>query len=244
VISKPRGWYRTIRRGASAAAPNAELARHYDVVHCLSGGFLALYVLRRSGVGLTFSNLLLDSTPIMPKPTAFTRFARAYMQSVGLTLPLRLLPLSLHLWLVRMRWNVGLLYVKLRHRLTVALGRDQGAMLEWWTSGPIEWALRGEYGRVARHALGTVYEGAAAGARVIFAFNPADPYIDHADVDEAAQIARDVGLHVCIAEVACDHIKAMFTSPRLIFRLLDDDDRDEAHSGPDAEALRGLVHGV
>ena len=69
----------------------------------------------------------------------------------------------------------------------------QGAALEWWTAGPVEWALRGEYGRVARHALGTVYEAAAPGARVLFAYNPSDPYIDQTDVDEAAQARASSG---------------------------------------------------
>ena len=194
VISKPRGWYRTMRRQlqpnrAADPKPNAHLGRHYDVVHCLSGGFLAMYVLRRSGVPLTFSSLLLDSTPILPKPAAFTRFTRAYLNSIGLTLPLKLLPSALHLRLVQLRWNLGLMYVQLRHWVLSALGREQGAPLEHWTRGPVGWALKGDYTRVARHALGTIYEGAEAGARVIFVANPEDPYIDTTDVEEAAQVA-------------------------------------------------------
>ena len=63
-IAKPRGWYRSIRRGLRAEAvathattsaivgrdmPSEEsnVSRHFDVVHCLSGGFLSLYVLLR-----------------------------------------------------------------------------------------------------------------------------------------------------------------------------------------------------
>ena len=194
VISKPRGWYRTIRRqlqptrASTEPKPNAHLGRHYDVVHCLSGGFLAMYVLRRSGVPVTFSSLLLDSTPILPKPAAFTRFTRAYLNSVGLTLPLKLLPSALHLRLVQLRWNLGLMYVQLRHRLLSALGREQGAPLEHWTQGPVGWALKGDYTRVARHALGTIYQAAERGARVMFVANPDDPYIDTSDVEEAAQV--------------------------------------------------------
>ena len=65
IFTKPRGWYRSMRRRlqprrqlahADAAPPKplpqAALGRHFDVVHCLSGGFLALYVLLRSGVSL------------------------------------------------------------------------------------------------------------------------------------------------------------------------------------------------
>ena len=79
-IAKPRGWYRSIRRGlrqeaaATSAATgalvgreaaaaisrassgdgiSADVSRHFDVVHCLSGGFLSLYVLLRSGSHLS-----------------------------------------------------------------------------------------------------------------------------------------------------------------------------------------------
>mmetsp|Transcript_17502 Transcript_17502/g.40105 ORF Transcript_17502/g.40105 Transcript_17502/m.40105 type:complete len:337 (-) Transcript_17502:487-1497(-) len=67
-IAKPRGWYRTIRQHT----PPAHLGRHFDVVHCLSGGFLSMYVLRSSGVPITYSSLVLDSTPILPKVRSTT----------------------------------------------------------------------------------------------------------------------------------------------------------------------------
>ena len=59
------------------------------------------------------------------------------------------------------------------------------------------------------------------------------------------QIARDVGLRVSMAEVGCEHIKALFTSPRLIFRLLHDESGAEGTGdGPNVDALHGLVHGL
>ena len=90
--------YRTIRRrlqprrlaklqAQDVPIANADLDRHFDVVHCMSGGFLQLYVLLRSGIHLNFSTLLFDSTPILPKPVAFTTFARAYMRSAGWIIP-------------------------------------------------------------------------------------------------------------------------------------------------------------
>lgn len=101
-IAKPRGWYRSIRRGlrqeaiatqattqalvggrGKASASEPDVSRHFDVVHCLSGGFLSLYVLLRSGNRLTYDTLLLDSTPILPKPVAYTRFARAFLAAAG-----------------------------------------------------------------------------------------------------------------------------------------------------------------
>mmetsp|Transcript_27114 Transcript_27114/g.65477 ORF Transcript_27114/g.65477 Transcript_27114/m.65477 type:complete len:331 (+) Transcript_27114:126-1118(+) len=183
-IAKPRGWYRTIRQHT----PPAHLGRHFDVVHCLSGGFLSMYVLRSSGVPITYSSLVLDSTPILPKPGSYTRFTRAYMRENGLAFPLKLLPTRAHEQLVEQRWKLGLRYIKLRHALLRKMGREEEERVASWTSGPAAWALNGDYGRVARHALSTLYQGAVDGARVLFVYNPDDPYIDCIDVDDAAQV--------------------------------------------------------
>jgi len=231
IISKPRGWYRSMRRQLQPGRRSRHegpteveqsLGRHFDVVHCMSGGFLALYVLLRSRVGLRFSTLLCDSTPILPKPAAFTRFARAYLESVGLKLPLRMLPARLHQACVQARWWVSIFYIKTRHRVLNWLGRLQGEELNRWASGPVEWGLSGDYDRVAKHALGTIYEGAAQcdGAEIIFLYNPNDPFLDPADVSDAAQLAREVGLAVREVETKVDHIKALFSSPRTVFNLL------------------------
>ena len=63
IDHNPRSWCRAMRRrlGGSSQPPHA-LDRHFDVVHACSGGFLALFVLLRSGVSLRFNQLLLDST--------------------------------------------------------------------------------------------------------------------------------------------------------------------------------------
>ena len=80
ILSKPRGWYRTFV--ASVKSDN-QLARKYDVVHCMSGGFLNLYLTLASGAQLEFDTLVLDSTPIMPKPSSFVRFLRAWLEDSG-----------------------------------------------------------------------------------------------------------------------------------------------------------------
>jgi len=226
VISKPRGWYRTVRRrlqGRSAEDDNEPtLDRHFDVVHCMSGGFLALYVLIQSGVRLRFSQLLLDSTPILPKPAAFTRFSRAYLESVGLKLPLRLLPLKLHQAFVNLRWWLQVSYIQLRHWLLTFFGSQQGEVLNRWARGPVSWAASGQYDRVATHALGTVYDQAAetSDSEIIFLYNPEDPFISAQDVTVAADLARSVGLRVKQVQVAADHVKAIFKMPRTIFSLI------------------------
>ena len=128
------------------------------------------------------------------QPAAFTRFARAYLASIGLRLPLKLLPERLHQWLVEGRWWLSIFYIKMKHRLLTLLGRLQGVELNRWMSGPVDWGLSGDYDRVATHALGTIYEGAAqcAGSEIIFLYNKADPFIDPADVANAAELARGV----------------------------------------------------
>lgn len=241
IITKPRGWYRAMRRRLNPRVqeahkagvrtlPREELGRHFDVVHCLSGGFLALYVLLRSGVGLKFNRILFDSTPILPKPAAFTRFARAYLASVGLGALLWLLPAALHKWMVQARWACSLAYIKAKHGVLQLLGRTQGEELSRWADGPVSWALDGYWDRVERHALGTIYEGAAqcAGSECIFLYNPDDPFIDSKDVRYAAQLARDAGLNVREAVVEVDHVKALFAMPRTVFDLLRPADTDAA----------------
>jgi hypothetical protein len=88
VVSKPKGWYKACLQTQKTMNQDGghPLAREFDVVHVMSGGFLNLYQLLFAGVKIDFKTLVLDSTPILPKPAAFTRFARAYMDSVGLTI--------------------------------------------------------------------------------------------------------------------------------------------------------------
>jgi len=240
VVSKPRGWYRSLRARlpGNAQQPSddddePDLDRHFDVVHCMSGGFLALYVMLQSGVKLRFSQLLFDSTPILPKPAAFTKFARAYLRSIGLTLPLKLLPKRLHQGLILARWWISIYYIQLKHRVLSMLGRQQDAKLDRWQRGPVKWALRGDYDRVSRHALGTIYDTAAqgSGSEIIFLYNPDDPFISETDVSAAADLARTVGLRTKQVHVGADHIKAIFKMPRTLFDLIGEAQHGATHGG-------------
>ena len=246
------------KKGPSFVQSPSELERHFDVVHCLSGGFLALYVLLRSGVGLRFNTLLCDSTPILPKPAAFTRFARAYMESVGLTVPLRLFPQRLHQKLIELRWGISIFYINLSmtvrsfaRRLAARLrGRassndgaplDGPAALEVWQSGPVRWGLDGDFDRVSRHALGTIFEGATAcdASDMHFVYNPDDPFIDPSDVRYAAELGRACGLEVRETHVAVDHVKTLFAVPKTIFSLLSES--AEAREGRLAAGAAGVA---
>jgi hypothetical protein len=255
VMTKPRGWYRTIRKqgkhmaGASNSAGTFDrLNRNFDVVHCMSGGFLNLYVLLRAGVDIRFSRLLFDSTPILPKPAAFTQFSRAYMEAAGWKLALKALPAKLHVKMVALRWHIGLWYVRGKFMLMQKLGRARGDAETDWCEGPIMWGLRGDFERVSRHALGTVFEIAARGptgqgptgqaANIEFVYNPDDPFMRVEDIREAAALAAKCGLPVRETYVAVDHIKGLFSIPKTIFGLLrSDDDGVAASTGGQAVEL-------
>jgi hypothetical protein len=60
----------------------------------------------------------MDSTPIMPQPKAFVRFARAYMTDHGLDVLTKLLPEPVHTWFYTSRWGVGGAYVRLKHKVS------------------------------------------------------------------------------------------------------------------------------
>jgi len=150
VYTKPRGWYRTMRKNQKRLGDEGDahdLDQHFDVVHCMSGGFLHLYTLIRSGVQLRCDTLLFDSTPILPKPAAFTRFARAYLESEGITLPLRLVSRAAQERMVNGRWSVALRYVRAKHKLLNALGRRAERLDTWATAetGATGLALAGKW---------------------------------------------------------------------------------------------------
>lgn len=255
IMTKPRGWYRTIRRrlqpkrlaklqAQDQPIPLADLDRHFDVVHCMSGGFLQLYVLLRSGISLNFSTLLFDSTPILPQPVAFTTFLRAYMHNAGWTIPLKLIPAKVMISIVAWRWRLSILYIRAKHALLGKLGRPQGDELNTWvgTDGPAAWGFAGDFPRVSRHALGTVFEGATrcgeSGAEVHFLYNPDDEFMDVGDVEMAAELATQCGLSVHRTRVGVDHIKALFSSPKTVFGLLSG---EGSQATPNREMIAQLV---
>ena len=96
-------------------------------------------------------------------------------------------------------------------------------MLNEWQSGPVSWGLAGDFDRVSRHALGTIFEGAVAceAADMHFVYNPDDPFIDPKDVGHAADLARQCGITCQETHVGVDHVKTLFAVPKTIFTLLD-----------------------
>jgi hypothetical protein len=153
----PRGWYKSFLRSvlhsaysaprdsqiilsgryvkgsktaSDIAAPlNAALDRRFDVVHCMSGGFLNLYLLLSARVPLRCGTLVMDSTPILPQPRAFVRFARAYMNENGMGTVPAILPEPIHTAFYTARWSLGALYVRIKHKWAIRELKNQAPQI-------------------------------------------------------------------------------------------------------------------
>ena len=242
-LARPSGWYRVFKENARRGADH-HLARHFDVVHCMSGGFLHLYLTRGAGVPLECDTLLLDSTPILPKPAAFVTFARQFIRDAapagGLV---ALFPRALHLAVVRARWSLTAVRLRLQHRLGRALAqstapqrhqpdaaasRTPGALVTAWLRMSSAAAISGgalvSYDQISKHAERVCF-GAAPRAkppkRTVFLHNPNDPYLSNADVQATLHNARALGMPTTVAEVATDHVQTIFRKPALLFDALE-----------------------
>ena len=222
-VARPSGWYKNFRRNARLGKDH-ELARHFDVVHCMSGGFLNYYLTRGAGVPLACDTLLLDSTPILPKPRAFTTFARQFMRDA---LPfgkvVDLFPQPLHLFLIRTRWSVTAFRLRVQHWFLRRLGRHPRAWRDLttrWLRVSSSAARRGNYEPIVAHAARVAFGRAPAAPppkRAVFLHNPADPYLSRDDVLATVGAAERLGLAADVHEVATNHVQTIFQKPRIIF---------------------------
>ena len=194
------------------------------MVHCMSGGFLNYYLTRGAGVPLACDTLLLDSTPILPKPRAFTTFARQFMRDA---LPfgkvVDLFPQPLHLFLIRTRWSVTAFRLRVQHWFLRRLGRHPRAWRDLttrWLRVSSSAARRGNYEPIVAHAARVAFGRAPAAPppkRAVFLHNPADPYLSRDDVLATVGAAERLGLAAAVHEVATNHVQTIFQKPRLIF---------------------------
>jgi len=220
-VARPAGWYKNFRRNAKLGKQHP-LARHFDVVHCMSGGFLNYYLTRGAGVPLGCDTLLLDSTPILPKPRAFTTFARQYLRDAGAGPLVALFPRHLHLFLIRTRWSVTALRLRVQHWL-----KDRVDPHPTWRDLTTHWlrmsssaARRGNYEPIVQHAARIAFSRApcaVAPKRAVFLHNPADPYLSRADVLATVDAARALGLPCQVHEVSTNHVQTIFQKPKMIF---------------------------
>ncbi|CAM9758800.1 unnamed protein product [Chrysoparadoxa australica] len=199
------------------------LNRHYDVVYCMSGGFLNLYILLASGVPLTFDKLVMDSTPILPKPSSFVRFARAYMEDNGFELIPRVLPKPIHRRAISLKWWFSVIYVRLKHRFKVrrqlrAIGGEVQQIGENWGGSVSRMASHSNWEGVADDAISTIFD--RKDLESVFITNAEDPYICPDDVQKVMEMARGYGNNVKEVQVDVPHIQGIFRSPNSIFDAL------------------------
>lgn len=233
-IATPRGWYRTYDKFRNSDAVSAELqaslGQNFDVVHCMSGGFLNLGLVLSSKVALKFKVLVLDSTPIMPQPKAFVRFARAYMKDHGMDFITKLLPEPVHTWIYTSRWGVGGAYVRLKHKVQQVMGikgrRRLGEIpaeeMEEWTRWATHVAMLDRYDNMTQVTIDTVLEPATGIQECIFLYNPNDPYLNPEDVDMVIKQCPAKGVKAVIKEVQSNHIETLFRKPNVLFNAIDE----------------------
>lgn len=228
LLSKPRGWYRTfVNTAKSTNSDMPELCRHYDIIHCMSGGFLNLYLLLAAGVPLEFDNLVLDSTPILPKPSSFVRFTRAYLEDNGLQLINRLVPKAVHQLAVDARWSVGSVYVRLKHNLLMRkqlkkAGEGVGERADEWAKTVVRSATHHDWEAVKDQAIQTIFQREKP-MKCVFLFNPEDKYILQEDIKEVAEKSRGYGNTVTEVHVDTDHVQTIFKKPHTLFEALSEE---------------------
>lgn len=221
LISKPRGWYKIIhkRRKHMLAHP---LGRHFDVCHVMSGGFLNLYLLLAAGVPVQYDKIILDSTPILPKPRAFTSFQRAYLDSIGMDRFTKAVPFTLHLFIVSTRWMLGASYIWIKNKLCKMLRRSAAVACERdWLNWVSRLAMNNHYDRISNDALKVVF--ATVLKEAIFVNNPKDPFLSLEDVQGAREYCTQFDIVVRTVHVPTKHIQTIFRKPKAIFDALSAD---------------------
>lgn len=196
----------------------------------MSGGFLNLGLVLSSKIPVTFKVLVLDSTPIMPQPKAFVRFARAYMKDHGLDVITKLLPEPVHTWIYTSRWGIGGAYVRIKHKVKKALGliekRRLGAIpaeeMEQWNRWATHVAMLDRYDNMTQVTIDTVLNPAAGLQEVIFLYNPKDPYLNPDDVEMVISQCGGKGVRNTVVHVDNKHIETLFRKPNVLFKPLEE----------------------
>ncbi|CAE8601723.1 unnamed protein product [Polarella glacialis] len=226
-MTSPRGWCGTVKAHVKLGDDHS-LARHVDVVHCLSGGFLNYYLLKASRVPLSCRLLLLDSTPILPKPKAFTTFTRQFLTDAGHLVLLKSWSCRQYgpkaaPWVLSARR--ALCEFKLASLWRAAMGAvgfkvAPASPARHWVWLIMGLAVRGSFDRVVSHMLSKVFGGSPdvrSPETVVFLHNPEDPYLDKSDVKNTVAAASQFGPLVSEQHVTTGHIKTLFRKPKNVF---------------------------
>eukprot|EP00282_Hemiselmis_andersenii_P014250 CAMPEP_0114128674 /NCGR_PEP_ID=MMETSP0043_2-20121206/11059_1 /TAXON_ID=464988 /ORGANISM="Hemiselmis andersenii, Strain CCMP644" /LENGTH=356 /DNA_ID=CAMNT_0001221881 /DNA_START=125 /DNA_END=1195 /DNA_ORIENTATION=- len=229
-ISTPRGWYQTFISCVKDGGPNKDgkgenIARQFDLVHCMSGGFLQLYLLLAAKVPIRFNRLVMDSTPILPQPKAFVRFARAYMDDNGLSVVPKVLPLSLHNGYQTARWSIGATYVRLKHKgfIKKQLQGLEPALFEAtndWTRWAARNSAKNKYDIIVDNAIETVFN--REGLHTTFLYNKDDRYINTDEIQSIIAKCEEFGGKADEVLTQTGHIETIFRKPKLLFDAIAD----------------------
>jgi len=227
-ISTPRGWYKTfigLVKNMEEEKQRGRLARKFDVVHCMSGGFLNLYLILAAKIPLEFEHLVMDSTPIMPKPAAFVRFARAYFNDNGLELVTKVLPESVHVGYQTFRWSVGASYVRIKHKAFLkkelkALDQATFEFANDWSRWAPRASATNDYPKIVEHSIETVFN--RPGLKTAFVYNENDAYINPEDVKYVIKKCKEFGGETTEVLTETKHIETIFRKPNILFGAIDE----------------------
>jgi len=235
-ISTPRGWYRTYLNFAKGDGPSDELrqtlGREYDVVHCMSGGFLNLGLVLsvRHLIPLRYRYVVMDSTPILPQPKSFVRFARAYMDDHGLSFVNKVLPETLHTAYQHSRWGVGAAWVRGKHKFQARFSKnpvrrlgdmpvEAVAEMDSWTRWATHAVMLDRYDEMCENMINLVFTSPGL-KKAIFMYNKEDPFINPDDVSRCMSDCEAAGVEAQELLVSSKHIETLFRKPNIMFDAL------------------------
>lgn len=232
-VARPRGWYHTYERYVKGDGISQELSdkiyKDWDIVHAMSGGFLNLaLILAPVSKEITFKKLVLDSTPILPNPVSFVRFARAYMQENGLQWANKIVPERVQTGYQTARWSLGAAYVRSKHKLKGKftpkrwlgmMPADTVKEMEEWTRWASHSSMLNRYEEMSARSIESIFKAKGL-KQVTFLYNPKDPYLNQDDVQRCIDFASNEGLDINIVHSPCNHIETVFRKPKLLFEAL------------------------
>jgi len=240
-VTTPNGWDNSFKRSVKGDEPSQKLQdklyRDFDVVHAMSGGFLNLALVLAPRLPISFQHLVLDSTPILPTPTSFVRFARAYKSQHGRGWANKVIPERAETGFTTAKWSVKAAYVRSKHKLfntftrrtvgvmpanTVAVMEDNNrkAAMESFNRWSSHSFMLNRYEEMTDRAIESIFQAQGL-EQVTFLFNPADPYLHSNDIERCLSFARKEGLATHILHSSTNHIETIFRKPKLLFEHLE-----------------------
>ena len=138
-----------------------------------------------------------------------------------------LFPRVLHLSIVRARWSLTALRLRLQHRLLRwSSGEKLGHLTAWLrmsSAAAISGGALTSFDEISKHAERTIFSSsprAEPPKRTVFLHNPDDPYLSHDDVLATLDAARALGMPTHVREVPTNHVQTIFRDPKTVMAAL------------------------